>query len=512
MGRSKTASFVAERRIYTKPWEEDLINRDLNLANRVYNNGVRHYRPIAEKANNDTWLKYCQKKLAVIPDDDEHADIRKEWASEICAVLSAYGLTEYDIHEYLIRGRQKGSCHSYPSTMTQKVGTALYQSIKKAALRGTEIHFRKFGATNTLDGKKAGENIIYNDVNGTVKYKGHVMELKPVRAKDIWLQEALTHRVKYCRIVRRPHGENYRYFLQIVLEGLPPKKLVKGNGVTGLDPGVSTMTTCSDTGCRFDILAPEIDRYDREIRRYSQSYERRRRLANPENYNEDGTIKKDTKTFRKYWVHTKGEKRALMLLKTAYRKKSEHVKQSGNYISNRIIEGCGTLIKEPMNYIALAKKSKETSHRDRKEIVHGKNGTVREIYKFRRKKRFGKSILSRAPGQFITRLKYKCVKYDVRLIDIDATECRASQLNHVTGKTKKPLLSERTKIIDGHTVQRDLYSAFLIRHALPDGSGIDCEACTKDFDLFLKNQRDTVWQYLLGDYRSNNFGMTLADI
>ena len=53
-----------------------------------------------------------------------------------------------------------------------------------------------------------------------------------IRANDLFVQESLSlHRVKYCRIVRKAFKSGNQYFLQLVLEGIPP---VKRNNNTGM--------------------------------------------------------------------------------------------------------------------------------------------------------------------------------------------------------------------------------------------------------------------------------------
>lgn len=509
MGKCKTKTFTVERRMYTQQWMENTIDTHLDVVNRTYDNAVRHYKPIVEELRKDIWYQYCQEQYAATPEEDE--ETRKLWSDEVYMCMAAYGITEYGIHGYLGKGKKYGSCHVLNADIVQKTGSFFYQSAKKAALAGAQIHYRKYGQTDTLECKKANTGIIYDQVNDIVKYAGMKIPLKKVRKKDFWMKEALTHKVKYCRIVRRAYGSVYHYFLQIVMEGDAPEKISKGTGRTAEDPGVSTMSFYGDNICQFALLAPDTAKYEKNIRKCAQEYERRRRMANPQNYNADGTIRKDTKNFKKYWKHTKGEKEALMRLKSAYRLMAAYVKQSGDFLANRVVESCSELIKEPMNYRALAKRAKETSRRDKEEAVKKKDGSVKMVKKCKRKKRFGHSLLCHAPGQYNQRLEAKCGKYGVKVINVDVKACKASQYDHTTDDCRKPLLSERIKKIDGFIVQRDLYSAFLL-YCSPDGSGISRELCIKNFLEFIKKHSEAVLDFILDGQESRNFGMTIADL
>ena len=67
---------------------------------------------------------------------------------------------------------------------------------------------------------------------------------------------------------------------------------------------------------------------------------------------------------------------------------------------------------------------------------------------------------------------------------VNTQEYKASQLDHTTGEYIKPSLKERWKVIDGHNVQRDLYSAFLLMNAYNDELP-DIQKCNDFFSEFL---------------------------
>lgn len=314
-------------------------------------------------------------------------------------------------------------------------------------------------------------------------------------------------RVKYCRIVRKPFRNKDRYFLQIVMEGSAPAKLEPGTGTMGLDPGVSTMAAVMPgEKTSFLTLADGVKRYEKEIKDASVVYERRRRLTNPRNYNPDGTVRKDTKTFHKTWEHTKGMEQALRRLLAAYAKKTAFVKNSHGRQTNRLVVSCGTVVTEPMDYRALARRAKELSRKDKGSAVKTKSGGVKMVRRYKRRKRFGSSILWRSPALFLCMLDKKVSKYGGTVLYVDLKEYRASQYDHTTGGYDKPALKERIKKVGGHRVQRDLYSAYLLRHmATPKQP--DQAACAADFKRFLKQQGAEVARIISAGDTTGNFGL-----
>jgi len=494
--RSKTPSFIAERRIYTPdPNHDKFIDSKMDLGNRIYNNGVRHFKEVLSDLYADKWYQHA---LTQFRKAEKGSDVSKEWSSEIYACMASYGLTEFSIHEYLGAGKVQSCPDGIGINIVQKLGTALYKSITKAVYSQTKVHFRKYGQTDSLEDKRANSGIIYNDKNGTVKIMGQVYNLKPVRASDHWMQEALTHRVKYCRIVRRSTFNGYKYYLQIVLEGTPPKKIKPGQGGCGLDIGTSTVAIVNDNGTDFHVLADGVEKYEAEIRKASRTHETRQRLANPQCYNEDGTFKKGAKIT----VRTKGMLEALQKLKGAYQKKSSFIKNSHGYLTNRILEECDHFAKEPMSFQALAKKAKGPAEKsDKTTMVKSKL-----IRKNKRKRRFGTSINRRAPGSFVSILERKAAYYGIEMFDVDSKKYKASQYDHTTGKYRKPGLSERTKLIGGHMVQRDLYSAFLL-YCMYSISEIDALKCKQYFKRFLNAQGKTVDKIRKQGDATRNFGL-----
>ena len=120
--------------------------------------------------------------------------------------------------------------------------------------------------------------------------------------------------------------------------------------------------------------------------------------------------------------------------------------------------------------------------------VKQKDGTVKVIQKYKRKKRFGRSINRRAPARFLLELKRKAEAVGGVYAEVDTKEFKASQYNHVTDTYEKIPLSQREKEIGKRKVQRDLYSAFLIRNADLDFKHPDREKCEYEFEYFAKMQ------------------------
>ena len=125
-----------------------------------------------------------------------------------------------------------------------------------------------------------------------------------------------------------------------------------------------------------------------------------------------------------------------------------------------------------MSFSGLARRAKKTE----------KN----EKGRFKRKKRFGKSIANCAPAMLLDLIDEKLQKHGESLIKIDTIKAKASQFDHVNKTYTKKKLSKRWNNINGLKIQRDLYSAFLVMNINPDLKSFNLDKCNNRFNTFFK--------------------------
>lgn len=292
--------------------------------------------------------------------------------------------------------------------------------------------------------------------------------------------QALQADVSYCRIVRKYVRNKYKYYVQIVFKGNPPVKVdtetgeIKyciGQGDVGIDIGTSTIAYSSSTDVKILELADNVQNIENQKRRLLRKMDRSRRTTNSNNYNEDGTIKKQGNK-KVIWNKSNHYIKYQNELKELNRKQADVRKYQHECLANQIISLGENIYVETMNFSGLAKKSTKTE----------KN----EQGRFKRKKRFGKSIANRAPSMLLEIIDRKLSYYDKRLIKIDTWSAKASQFNHFDGTYHKKTLSQRWNDFNGIKVQRDLYSAFLIMNIASDLNSFDIDKCNERFENFYR--------------------------
>lgn len=244
-----------------------------------------------------------------------------------------------------------------------------------------------------------------------------------------------------------------------------------GKGDVGIDIGTSTIAYSSATDVKILELANKVQNIENQKRMLLRKMGRSRRATNPNNYNEDGTIKKQGNK-KVVWNKSNHYIKCQNQLRELYRKQADVRKYQHECLANEIISLGDNIYVETMNFAGLAKRSTKTE-KDNKG-------------RFKKKKRFGKSIGNRAPSMLLNTIDRKLSYYGKHLIKIDTWSAKASQFNHLDGTYSKKKLSQRWNNFNGLKVQRDLYSAFLIMNVADDLKSFDISKCNERFDNFYR--------------------------
>ena len=320
------------------------------------------------------------------------------------------------------------------------------------------MYYQDYEHFVSLEGKDNKCGMLFR--NGCLSWQGYKVPIR-VRAGDRWLQRALQDRVKYCRVVARWHNNHWRYYLQLVMEGAAPAKPRKPavDADVGLDLGPSAVALVSNAGLSLQELGDEINSIEAEIARLDRKLDRQRRANNPQNYDKLGRIKTLKKGERRVWNNSSGYYETRNRRRALYAKRKAKLKQSHEMFANFLLENVGScFFVEKMSTAGLSKRSKKTK-------TNPKTGRPYS------KKRFGKSIANHAPSMFIEALTRKGKARGATVTRYDPKPIKASQYDHTDGSNKKAPLSQREKTLsNGDKVQRDLYSAFLMKCLNADGT------------------------------------------
>lgn len=289
--------------------------------------------------------------------------------------------------------------------------------------------------------------------------------------------------VKVVKVVRRQVRGQYKYYLQMSIEGEKPQKgRTLGKGNVGIDLGPTTVAVSSENIVSIDKLAAKCDNIQKEITILARKIDRSRRANNPQNFNEDGTIKRGVKLV---WNDSKRYKVLRRKMAELQRRQAAIRKQQHIDRANALLKEGDTFIVENNQISGWTRRAKETK-------VNEKTG------KIQKKKRFGKSIANHAPAMFITILENKVNSLGGKVMKVD-TQNAASQFDFTNGEFTKHELAERTVTLsNGDKHQRDMLAAFNLQHLKyeeKEKKQYDTEAMNEHYERFCELEQEEIERY-----------------
>ena len=366
------------------------------------------------------------RKLLFLYGNTKDRDKRKAYANQLNEMQKAYNITCECCRTSMIPiGKKYGVDAVFALTKAEDI----WRGIEKCLYgNGNTIHFSRYGELPCIRAKqmnrgipisvtdnklhfKLGRMVFGTQINDRFQQDEVDAVLSYLAKSDILDDRAVntlikdgyyidTYRPCYATLVPRMIRGKYRVYLHLTIEGKAKPKYDRfgsprhkfGKGMIGADIGTQTVAYTSDTEVGLKNLSERgnsIQTSERKEHLLYRAMDRSRRATNPQNNNDDGTVKKDRKTW-KYSNHYKK-------LKTKHselcRINAINRRLAINEDANHLRSLGDIFITEPKNAGRLMRRAKET--------------TVNSKGKFNRKKRFGKSIKNRCPSGFQAAVEQK---------------------------------------------------------------------------------------------------------
>ena len=363
----------------------------------------------------------------------------------------------------------------------------------------------QFKLGKSVFGIKIKDRFQTDEINAVLDYLA-APETRDRKAVQTLLEEACyisTYRPCYATLVPNLIRGKYRVYMHLTIEGrAKPKYDRLGNprhkystGIIGADIGTQTVAYTSDTETGLKNLSERgnsIQTSERLERVYYRAMDRSRRATNPQNYNDNGTVKKGKKT----WNYSNHYKKLKAKHAELCRINATNRRLAINEDANHLRTIGDIFITEPKNAAKLMKRASKTA-------VNNKG-------KINKKKRFGKSIKNRCPGGFQTAVENKFKASGSAYIEVP-NNYRASQYDHTADDYIKKKLSDRMyKLTDGTLVQRDWYSSFLLYCYDFKTSDIDKDKCAVKFERCYGMEKDLIEWIKTNKIKVLNSGIKIA--
>jgi len=445
--KSKTTTFLLELPVVVEEGAARRVRAHLEAARQLYNailsEGLHRLRQMCA---DPAW-----QAARDLPRSQKQARKRA-----FGALREQYGFSEYALHAAAKPLRVSWLAEHVDSTMAQTLATRAYHTLNRLCVgKARRVRFKSRGrGLDSVEGKRNDTGLRFALQKPEKGNQGFVLwGTDRLSALINWRDPVVVHglkqRVKYVRLIRRnassPQAQGsdrtgHRYAVQLVLEGRPyvKPKNQPGTDILGLDIGPSTLASVGQQGpARLQVFGAELQPNARQRRRLQRKLDRQRRANNPQNYDEQGRIKRQGSQ-RLQWHDSHNYQETRRRLATSARKLAEHRKSlHGRLVNELIRQG---------NQIQIEKTSFKGWQ-----------------------KCFGKSVGMRAPGMFVEHLKRTVAKTGGILSEISTFHTRLSQYCHGCGcYVKKPLSQRWHQCACGiGPIQRDLYAACLLAFLEP---------------------------------------------
>ena len=510
--------FVVEFLMKTENWHEHRIDKIMNILTDYYQQKQRfllakYNEYLANTAEGKALTDAIEEAKAISEDESVSKEDKKSAWNKVTSARKAF-------HEYLKTIKYKTSNYGFFSSLgcemhfankdysksaTKKmmsehgINSKMIQYLaqcagsaweKKLNTNNKDINIDVYKSVDIFKSRLCGKFVTgfrysaddHSITTTDIKSKNDTpMTIKFVVDKNsVYEKEALKNEVRNIAIVRKQIRGKNKYYVQFTFAGHPYNKGRNiGSGTGAIDPSPSNKTTLysSDKGvCQRLSLALDVSEDEKRLSRLLRKMDRSRRANNPDNYNTDGTIKKQKKLV---WKKSKNGKNTEAEYADIRRKFAVKRKINHNIIANELIAMFNVIKVEKNSYKSMQARCKETKK--------NKNG------KFLSKRRYGKSIMNNAPAMLYTIIENKLGRYPTgRYVEVPSgTGC--TQYDFTNSEFTKHPVNERTiTTSDGHIHDRDAIAAFNIYHskettrkrAIKNKDNFDNDAMKADYERF----------------------------
>lgn len=536
--KNSVPMYVAEFPLVTEKWQEDLFDKWFSYINFLKNTLIAKNKEVI--ANNkdkfDEISKlnkeiYDLKKKEHLSEEERerklYCDARRKEIQNSITTDDVKGLPDYPktielfsefgqvaVSDKLLKlpvgGKDENGNNLSFTSVFPPITANIMQIVGKdvsAALdsyfygNGEDIHFKKKsenksvkffykkGIDKFFEIDSVNNVIIFNKTRGFNKGRKMVVPFKR-NPEHIYEDKVLGSTIKQVTIVKKLVRGKEKYYLQLSVEGIPYDKGVeRGEGVIGIDPGTSKVTCYGKTVIQYKN-PEDVEKLERKIAELNRSLDRKRRMANPNKYNENGTIKRGN---HDKWVESKNYIKDRNKLHELQRKAAAKKKLVQIDYINRLISEGNRLIIEDNDISSWTARKKETE--------------VKPDGRCASKKRYGKSVASSAPSQFLTLVinKFKHLygndsvymvnQKDVKATGTDFTKIH-SDINFNEFNTDKNLYYNRIKVgvskvtlSDGNVHHRDALAAFNLKNWDPVKKEYKIKDMRKDYTRFCEEEK-----------------------
>ena len=456
--------------LLTEPYQEHIIEKRFKILEHLQNSLIAMELRKLKNIQRTRAYRELEQSILQLPKEKRRSlyQQRRQMLEKAGFSRNAFKDDITPMQKHFVGQIATHVAHHVASDVWRAFDKHLYHGAKK-------VHFKHRGTLSSAANQTAGNAMSMKDdmfiwSGGQSKDK-ITLRIRVQKPDTDYERDMLQKKVKYFRVVRKWVKTRYKYYLQLTLVGEPAARHRPiGEGRVGIDIGTQSVAIVSAEQAHLWELADRVNANHEKMLRLQRKMDSSRRSMNPENYNEDGTIRRG---IRLRWIQSNRYRKLAGQIRELQRKNADIRKYQHVCLANYILTLGSEIYVEDMDYRAMQRRAKKTE-----KNKHGR---------FKRKKRFGKSLANKAPSMFLTILDTKLQQATGSgLRRVNKWSFRASQYDHLSQKYTRKTLGTRNFTLDnGDHVQRDLYAAFLIMNADATLSQPDQQRCEQTYPAFI---------------------------
>lgn len=451
MPRAKLPSFVLELPVVTDSKAVKELNARFNAGMRLYNACLNEAQKRLKLSTSHPMWEVAKSMPKTVPGKKKGDRIANPDRQDLFnAIHAETGWNAFGMNSFAnsTANASKWIADKVDSNTQQKLGSRAFKATEKLLYgNARSLRFKVPSRFRSMEGASNKQGIRFKDnqfvwgklvcpvlINPNCKYQKH----------------GLSHTIKYCRIIRKEQKGKIKWFLQLVLAGVPyqdPKKPV-GTELVGLDLNVSNLAVVGDTRSELLPFAAGVPSISSEIAVIQKAMARSDRAANPTNYEPDFAGKKGRRIIKK-----KG--------KSKKRSRASTFNRSNRY--KRLLSK-----HRELNRIRTARAKTENQRLVNDVLSIGNVIKTEKVSVKGWQKNWGKAIGAKSPGFVQSELKRKAESAGGSFT-VFSTQKTALSQTHLDGSRVKKSLDQRIhRDNSGIVMHRDLFSAFLARYVNDD--------------------------------------------
>lgn len=504
---------VLELPLVVESWQLDELLKKMECARRIYN-GMLSYnlKKYKEVIRTKEWreLNTIIREELVDAENDGTTGKKKKSPRLKAAydrkngILRENGFSEFDFISQSVQFSKYYQKHISSNMASLTVAKPMWVAFEKLLFgNGEKVSFKKAGDLLSLaSNNKSGIRFVYKDegyrvILSNTRARAKTLELvvkgpKTDYEKILLHGEDLKQSVKITRIICKEIKGNKRFYVQVTLAKELPVKYHKdgtlchpiGTGRVGVAVWRDELYAVSDKKVYCTSLVPGDDELSFSIKReeLTRELEHLRHVANLQNYEEDGTIKKgivgaDGRRHKLKWHFSKHYKKVKMELKELYRTYDKEKE----LLRHKIVWD----LLEMGNEFVFA----DTSFLTAKPVWDEEEPLPNSEY--RKKKARRRAIQSYAPAALLSKLAQRIENIEGGVIEKKAIPEELYWYQHDKGISDKDLFTGDKLLVANEVVPHTAYRAFLIRHFDTSVSKLyDQKALDAEFDKFVENLKN----------------------